>query len=107
MNPHARDAEMLQHIKSWQDSGETQANYCKRHGLAQHQLIYYRQKLGFMKPVQSTLTRNQLVPVTIKPEKPASEPIWIEHDNGFKIQFSSDICVEQFNQALTLIKAVS
>jgi len=107
MIPHARDTEMRQHIQSWQASGETQTSYCKRHGIAEHQMIYYKRKLGLMKSVKSKSSTNQLVPVTIKPDDLSSQPIWIEHYNGFKVQFSSAICTEQLTQALTVIKNIS
>ena len=105
MIPHARDAEMLAHIKAWQSSGETQASYCQYHNLTIHQFIYYKQKLGFMKPRKPKSTAsNQLVPVTIKPEIKTSQSIWIEHHNGFKVEFSTDADVEQLTRALSLVK---
>lgn len=107
MIPHARDAEMLTHIKAWQASGETQTDYCKRHGIAHHQFIYYKHKLGFMQPAKPQSPGNQLVPVTIKPETKQRQSIWIEHRNGFKIEFTADSDQEQLSQALTLVKNLS
>jgi len=56
--PHARDAEMHEHIKAWQASGKSQTSYCKQHGIIPHQFIYYKKKLGFMK--STSTNKNEL-----------------------------------------------
>ena len=33
-----------QHIESWQETGLTQAEYCRRHNLKHHQLVYWRKR---------------------------------------------------------------
>ena len=108
MNPHARDAEMLQHIKAWQASGETQANYCERHRITIHQFIYYKQKLGFMKPRRKkSNAQKQLLPVTIKPETESKQPLWIEHQNGFKVEFTEHSNIEKLSRVLSIIKTIT
>ena len=108
MIPHARDAEMLKHIQSWQSSGETQTSYCQRHSIATHQFIYYKRKLGYMKPDKlSKPTGNQLVPVTIKPEVSREQPLWIEHQSGFRVQYHAEADEQQVLQALKLVKQVT
>ena len=32
------------HIDSWQESGLTQAEYCRRHDLKHHQLVYWKKR---------------------------------------------------------------
>jgi hypothetical protein len=32
------------HIDSWQDSGLSQAEYCRRHNLKHHQLVYWKKR---------------------------------------------------------------
>ena len=105
MIPHARDAEMLSHIKAWQASGETQTNYCQYHGISRHQFIYYKQKLGFMKSRRKTSkVQNQLIPVTIQPEIESTQALWIEHQNGFKVEFTKHSDIEQLSRVLNLVK---
>ena len=33
-----------QHIGSWQETGLTQAEYCRRHNLKHHQLVYWKKR---------------------------------------------------------------
>ena len=33
-----------QHIESWQETGLSQTEYCRRHKLKHHQLVYCRKK---------------------------------------------------------------
>ena len=33
-----------QHIDSWQQTGLTQAEYCRQHNLKHHQLVYWRKR---------------------------------------------------------------
>ena len=33
-----------QHIECWQETGLTQAEYCRRHNLKHHQLVYWKKR---------------------------------------------------------------
>jgi hypothetical protein len=33
-----------QHIESWQETGLTQTEYCRRHNLKHHQLVYWKKQ---------------------------------------------------------------
>ena len=35
-----------QHIESWQVTGLTQAEYCRRHNLKHHQLVYWKKRFS-------------------------------------------------------------
>ena len=35
-----------QHIDSWQETGLTQAEYCRRHNLKHHQLVYWKKRFS-------------------------------------------------------------
>lgn len=108
MIPHARDAEMLQHIQAWQISGETQTNYCKRHGIPTHQFTYYKHKLGYMQSGKhQNPATNQLVPVKLTPESVPNKKLWIEHHSGFKIQYHTEMNEQLLLQALMLVKQVA
>jgi len=103
--PHARDAEMHEHIKAWQASGKSQTSYCKQHGIIPHQFIYYKKKLGFMKSTSTNNSiGNQLVPVTLKSDNPDEHPVWIEHHTGFKIELTAHSDLAQISRALSVIR---
>ena len=35
-----------QHIDNWQETGLTQAEYCRRHNLKHHQLVYWKKRFS-------------------------------------------------------------
>ena len=35
-----------QHIESWQETGLTQTEYCRRHNLKPHQLVYWKKRFS-------------------------------------------------------------
>ena len=35
-----------QHIESWQETGLTQTEYCRRHNLKHHQLVYWKKRFS-------------------------------------------------------------
>lgn len=35
-----------EHINSWQDSGQSQTEYCRRHDLTYHRFVYWREKFA-------------------------------------------------------------
>ena len=40
------------HVAAWPDSGLSQAEYCRRHGLKAHNLCYWVKKLGVARAVE-------------------------------------------------------
>jgi len=71
-------------IKSWQESGLTQVEYCRKHDLIPHRFTYWKSRL--VKPEQSSVS---LVQVNMKanPIRPLrlvfGDPYYVEIDRGF------------------------
>lgn len=42
--PDSLTTHWMGHVKHWQNSGQSQAGYCKSHELSYHQFIYWRRK---------------------------------------------------------------
>ena len=106
MIPHSKDAEMREHLESWHQSGQSQSQYCKRHGIAVHQFSYYKRKLGYMFESPDNTPSQQLVPVSLKAEDTLSAPITIAHHNGFRIEVSANTDYHHLQKILMLVKQV-
>jgi hypothetical protein len=73
------------HIDSWQETGLTQAEYCRRHNLKHHQLVYWKKR--FLK----TETDVSFVPLKLEglldiPEPPDHSALYLVIHNHFKIE---------------------
>ena len=74
-----------QHIDSWQETGLTQAEYCRRHNLKHHQLVYWKKR--FLK----TATDISFVPIKLEdlqdiPAPPEIASSSLAINNHFKIE---------------------
>jgi hypothetical protein len=74
-----------QHIDSWQETGLTQAEYCRRHNLKHYQLVYWKKR--FLK----TETDVSFVPIKLEdlldiPAPPESASLSLAINNHFKIE---------------------
>ena len=73
------------HIESWQETGLTQVEYCRRHNLKQHQLVYWKKR--FLK----SETEVSFVPVKFEdlldiPSQPNHAPLCLVINDQFKIE---------------------
>jgi hypothetical protein len=74
-----------QHIESWQGTGLTQTEYCRRHNLKHHQLVYWKKR--FLK----TETSVSFVPLKLEdlldiPNQPDRSALCLVVNNHFKIE---------------------
>ena len=83
-----------EHIAAWHKSGLSQGAYCRRHGLSQSSLSYWRKRLGETNDgeVAPFVT---IVPVPLpgsaQPEMAtAPEPILVQVGNAFRIEIRGD-----------------
>ena len=83
-----------EHIEAWHRSGLSQGAYCRRHGLSQSSLSYWRKRLGATDDgeVASCVT---IVPVPLLASAQADmttapEPILVHVGNAFRIEIRGD-----------------
>ena len=83
-----------EHIAAWQRSGLTQGTYCRRHGLSQSSLSYWRKRLGATNDgeVAPFVT---IVPVPLLASAQADmatapEPLLVHLGDGFRIEIRGD-----------------
>jgi hypothetical protein len=74
-----------QHLDSWQQTGLTQAEYCRRYNLKHHQLVYWKKR--FLK----TETDVSFVPLKLSdlldlPEPSLPAGLFLVVNNEFKIE---------------------
>jgi len=77
-----------QHIDSWQETGLSQAEYCRRHNLKHHQLVYWKKR--FLK----TETEVSFVPLKLEdlmdmPAREDAASLFLFINNHFKIEIQA------------------
>jgi len=78
---------MLQHIKSWQQSGITQVEYCRR-----HQIISKKFDTGCAKAEMNVLC--SFVPVSFQPEPPVRQTFSGFEPSGLAVNFGGSAQLE-------------
>ena len=95
-----------QHIDSWQQTGLTQAEYCRQHNLKHHQLVYWRKR--FLK----TETEVSFVPLPLDdlldpPTLQKQAPLVLVINNQFKIEIRAGFDTQLFQQLLFALRGLS
>ncbi len=96
-----------QHIDSWQQTGLTQAEYCRRHNLKHHQLVYWKKR--FLK----TETDVSFVPLKLEDllDIPSSGPehasLTLVIDNQFKIEIRAGFDPQLLQQLIFSLRAMA
>jgi hypothetical protein len=86
-----------EHVSKWRDSGLSQADYCRQHGLCQHSLSYHKLKssTGFMptKSVSAGFVRVQVIP-----QPQYHEPLTLHFANGTRLTGIAENNMEMIQQ---------
>jgi hypothetical protein len=94
-----------QHIDSWQQTGLSQAEYCRRHNLKDHQLTYWKKR--FLK------TETEVSFVPLKLEDIIDTPARTDHaslsliiNNQFKIEVRSGFDAQLLRQLIYVLRGL-
>ena len=95
-----------QHIDSFQQTGLTQAEYCRRHNLKHHQLVYWKKR--FLK----TETDVSFVPLKLEdlldmPSGPEHASLTLVIDNQFKIEIRAGFDPQLLRQLIFSLRAMA
>jgi len=95
-----------QHIESWQETGLTQSEYCRRHNLKHHQLIYWKKR--FLK----TEADVSFVPLKLEdlldiPGQPAGASLCLVINNHFKIEIRHGFDSQLLRQLIFALRGLS
>ncbi len=94
-----------QHIDSWQQTGLTQAEYCRQHNLKHHQLVYWKKR--FLK------TENDVSFVPLKledlldiPTRQDQSSLTLEINNQFKIEIRAGFDSQLLRQLIFALQGL-
>jgi hypothetical protein len=95
-----------QHIDSWQETGLTQAEYCRQHNLKHHQLVYWKKR--FIK----TETDVSFVPLKLEdlldmPARADRAPLCLVIDDQFKIEIRAGFDAPLLRQLIFVLRGLS
>ena len=92
-----------QHIDSWQETGLTQAEYCRRHNLKHHQLVYWKKRFS------KTQTGVSFVPLKLEdlldiPAQPDRAPLCLIIDNHCKVEIRAGFDPQLLRQLIVALR---
>jgi len=95
-----------QHIDSWQQTGLTQAEYCRQHNLKHHQLVYWKKR--FLK----TDTNVSFVPLKLEdlleiPARPDQAALTLVINDQFKIEIRAGFDAQLLHQLIFALRRLS
>ena len=95
-----------QHIDSWQETGLSQAEYCRRHHLKHHQLVYWKKRF------LETETDVSFVPVKLEdlldiPAQPDRASLCLVVNNQFKIEIRAGFDAQLLRQLILALRGLA
>jgi hypothetical protein len=95
-----------QHIDNWQETGLTQAEYCRRNNLKHHQLVYWKKR--FLK----TETEVSFVPLKLEdlldmPEQADHSALFLVINNHFKIEIRRGFDAQLLRQLILALRELA
>ena len=94
-----------QHIDSWQVTGLTQAEYCRRHNLKHHPLDYWKKRFSH------TETGVSFVPLKLedlldRPAQPDRDSFCLVLDNHFKVVIKAGFDAQLLRQLIFALRGL-
>jgi hypothetical protein len=94
-----------QHIDSWQETGLSQAEYCRRHNLKDHQLTYWKKR--FLK----TETGVSFVPLELEdildiPARTDHALLYLVINNHFKVEIRAGFDAQLLRQLIYALRGL-
>ena len=95
-----------QHIDSWQETGLSQSEYCRRHNLKHHQLVYWKKR--FLK----TETEVSFVPLKLEdlldiPPRQDQASLTLVINNQFKVDIRAGFDVQLLRQLIFALRGLT
>jgi hypothetical protein len=93
-----------QHIDSWQETGLTQAEYCRRHNLKHHQLVYWKKRILKTETDVSfvPLKLENFVNIACQPDRAA---LCLAVNGNFKIEIRTGFDPQLLRQLIFALRA--
>lgn len=95
-----------QHIESWQETGLTQTEYCRRHNLKHHQLVYWKKRFSKTESGVSfvPLKLEDLVDIPVHPDRAA---LCLVINSHFKIEIRPGFDPQLLRQLILALRGLS
>lgn len=95
--PNKLAAHWQPHIEAWEDSGKSQAAYCREHNLVKSRFTYWKNKLRPVAPIKLDKTGSDFVPVRVMGD--SNPGLKLHLPNGMSIE---GICADNLGVARQL-----
>ena len=94
------------HIDSWQETGLSQAEYCRRHNLKHHQLVYWKKRF------LNTETAVSFVPIKLEdlldiPAQPDRASLCLVINNQFKVEIRAGFDAQLLRQLIFALRGLA
>ena len=93
------------HIDSWQETGLSQSEYCRRHNLKHHQLVYWKKRF------LQTETGVSFVPLKLEdlldiPAQPDRASLCLVINNQFKVEIRAGFDAQLLRQLIFALRGL-
>ena len=94
-----------QHIDSWQESELTQAEYCRRHNLKHHQLVYWKRRFSHSETGVSfvPLKLEDFLDTTAPPDRAS---LCLVINNHFKVEIRAGFDAQLLRQLIFALRGL-
>jgi hypothetical protein len=94
------------HIESWQETGLTQAEYCRRYNLKHHQLVYWKKRFTQTEEAISFVPL-RLNALPSKPNQSENNGLCLVIKDHFKIEINYGFDVQLLRQLIVVLSELS
>ena len=89
------------HIQAWQESGMTQAGYCRQKNLKNHRWWYWRKRISFSRDTDVTF-----VPLRFSSSKVSRSGISVVTPNGYRIEIDNGYDISKLRQLIAVVRGL-
>ena len=94
-----------QHIDRWQETGLTQAEYCRRHNLKHHQLVYWKKRFSHTKTGVSFVSL-KLGDLLDRPTQSDRASLCLVIDHHFKVEIRAGFDAQLLRQLIFALRGL-
>ena len=94
-----------QHIECWQETGLTQTEYCRRHNLKQHQLVYWKKRFSHTETGVS-FAALKLEDLLDTPAQSNRAPLCLVINNHFKVEIRAGFDAQLLRQLIFALRGL-
>jgi len=89
------------HLRAWQESGMSQAGYCRRHGLSDKSFLYWKKRLA---AARVTVSLVEVPAFQAMPMLPACQPLRLMIGNRYGIEIERGFDEETLGRLLQVLE---